>query len=143
MKLTLNVLLVILHAEHVLITQVAVLVVTQEKDSFKLLNHLKVVSNNALKELIPRTMFVKFVTSNVPNVWVLLETVLLVQLEDSSIMVPVGTFVQESLSTISALTHVPKDITDSQINSVKNVIKIATLVTMLILVQHAKINYYR
>jgi hypothetical protein len=60
----LDVLLVILHVKHALIIQALVQVVNLESDFYKLPDHNKLVSDNALMEPIQRIMSVKSATLN-------------------------------------------------------------------------------
>jgi hypothetical protein len=67
-KILSNVSHAMLHAELALIIQAHVLVVNQEKDSYKSQELIKNVLNNVLKELSLKMEFVEFVTSDVQNV---------------------------------------------------------------------------
>lgn len=85
-----NVFLVTVHAELVQIILVLALAVNQEKVIYKWQDKIKNVLNNVLKELSPKTMFVKYVTLDVLNVLALLTIVLHALLVDSFIMELVG-----------------------------------------------------
>lgn len=123
-KILSNVSHVMLHAELALIIQAHVLVVNQEKDSYKLQELIKNVLNNVLKELSLKTEFVKFATSDVLNVWEPQETVLLAQPTELYITLLVGTTAQVLLMLMeNVLINASLDISDSQINNVENVPK--------------------
>lgn len=119
-----NVLPVTSHAEHVPVIQAHVPAVNQEKVSCKLQEPTRSVLRNALKELIQKMVFVKFVISDVLNVWALLQTVLLVQLEDTCSTPLVGITVQESSTPlVAALTNVHRDTSDNLTNNVSNALQ--------------------
>ncbi len=120
-KIPSNVLPVTVHAERVQAIQAHVQVVNQEKDIYKLVEMTKNVSKNVLKELSHPTVYVKSATSDVLNVLVLQETVLLAQLEDTFTTVHVGIIVQVSSTMENVLMNVHQDIGEPQIKNVSNV----------------------
>lgn len=90
-----SVLLVTLRARLVSIIQVHVPVASLEMVSCRLLASIRSVSRNVLKVLSPRMVSVKFATSDVPSVSVLLVTVLPAPLEDIFTTLLVGTTARE------------------------------------------------
>ena len=109
------------HAGPVSTIQAHVPAVHQEKDTCKLLEPIKSVSRNVLKVLSHRTESAKSVTSDVPNVWVLQQSVLPAQLEEFCTKLLVGTTAQESSmprEDVSANAH--EATSDNLINNVSN-----------------------
>lgn len=129
-----NVSHVTVHAEHVLIILAHALVVNQEKDICKLQEIIKNVLNNALKEHSLKIMSVKYVTSDVLNVSVLLIIVLPVLLVDIFIMVLVGIIVQVLWLIINVSINVQLDIGEFQINNVNLAVLNVRLVIQTLLV---------
>lgn len=119
-RITSNVFHAIVHVRPVLTTQVHVQAVSQEKDTYKFQVTIKNVLKNVLKELSHKEEFVKFVTSDVLNVLVLLLTVLPVQLEDIFSTALVGIIAQVSLTMEHVSTNVQQDIGDSLIKNANN-----------------------
>lgn len=109
------------HVRPVLTTQVHAQAVNQEKDTYKSQVTIKNVLKNVLKEPSHKEEFVKFVTSDVPNVLVLPPTVLLAQLEDIFSIALVGITVRVSLIMEHVSTNVQLDIGDSLIKNANNV----------------------
>ncbi len=129
-----NVSHVTVHAEHALTIQAHVLVVSQEKDIYKLQEIIKNVLNNALKEHSLKTMYVKYVILDVLNVLVLLIIVLPALLVDIFIMVLVGTIVQVLWLTIHVSINAQLDIGEFLINNVNLVVLNVRLVIQIQLV---------
>lgn len=127
-KITSNVLLVTVHARLVQTIQVHALVVNQEKDIYKFQEMTKNVLKNVLKEPSHKEEFVKFVTSDVPNVLVPLPIVLLVQLEDIFTTALVGIIAQVSLTMELVSTNAQQDIGDYLIKNANNALQNAALV---------------
>lgn len=93
----------------------------QEKDSCKSPEPIKSVLRSVLKVLSPRTEYVKFVTSDVLNVWVLQETVSPVQPEDTCITRLVGITAQESsMATEDVSTNAHQATSDNQTKNASN-----------------------
>jgi hypothetical protein len=109
------------HAGPVPTIQAHVPAVHQEKDTCKLLEPIKSVSRNVLKVLSHRTESAKSVTSDVPNVWVLQETVLAAQLKNTCTMLLVGTNAQESsMPREDVSTNAHQATSENLINNVSN-----------------------
>ena len=115
------------HVRPVPTTQVHAQAVNQEKDTYKFQVLIKNVSKNVLKELSHKEEFVKFVTSDAPNVLVQPPTVSLAQPEDIFSTAPVGITVQVSLTTEHVSTNVQLDIGNSPTKNVNNVLPNAVL----------------
>ena len=117
-----NVLPATSHAKLVSTIQALAPVVNQEKDICKSPELIKSVSRNVLKVLSHKMESVKFATSNVLNVWVPLETVLLVQLEDTCTTPLVGIIAQESsMPTENVSTNAHLVTSDNQTKNAKHV----------------------
>ena len=117
-----NVFLATAHARLVQTTQAHVPAVRLVKVSSKSLEMTKNVSNNALKELSQKMESVKFVTLDVPNVWVLPPTVSPAQLEDFCSTPLVGTTAQvSSTEKEDVWASAQPDTLDCQIKNASNV----------------------
>jgi hypothetical protein len=117
-----SVLLATLHARLVSTIPAHVPVASLERDSCKSLELTRSVLRNVLKALSPKMVFVKFVTSDVLSVWVLLETVLPALLEDIFIMLLVGTTAQELLMPVENVsTNAHQAISDNLIKNASSV----------------------
>jgi len=92
--------------------------VNQERDSSKLPDQLNNVSDNALMELFQKTTSVKFVISDVQDVWALPIIVLLVQPVNSFSMELVGLHALELPSMELVSANVPLDFTNKTTKNV-------------------------
>lgn len=121
-KIHSNVFHATVHAELVLIIQVHVQAASQEKDIYKFQEQNKNVLKNVLKELSLKKESVKFVISDVQNVWVLQKIVLLVLLVDIFTMLLVGIIAQVLLMQMeNVLMNAHQDIGDLQTKNANNV----------------------